>query len=331
VSAAIKRREFITLLGGAVAWPLTARAQQTALPVIGFLHAGAPEANANNVQAFRKGLGETGHFEGGNVSIDFQWAYGDLARYKELAAELVRRRVAVIVTPLGTAAALAAKAATTTIPIVFSSGTDPVQVGLVPSLNRPGGNLTGVNYMQSELGAKRLGLLHEMVPLASRIALLVNPTNSVAAEATIKDVGTAAVAIGRKVEVVKAATAPEIEAAFGKIVPNRVDALVVAPDPLFFDRAVLIAMLAARHALPAIYGPREFVDAGGLMSYGASNKERYRHVGVYAGRILRGEKPADMPIIQPTKFELVLSLPTARMIGIAVPPSLLAQADEVIE
>ena len=243
----------------------------------------------------------------------------------------MRRQVAVIVTPLGTAAALAAKAATTTIPIVFSSGTDPVQVGLVPSLKRPGGNLTGVNYMQSELGAKRLGLLHEMVPLASRFALLVNPTNLVAAEATIKEVGTAAVAIGRQVDVVKAATAPEIEAAFGKIAPNRVDALVVAPDPLFFDRAVLIAMLAARYALPAIYGPREFVDAGGLMSYGASNKERYRQVGIYAGRILKGEKPADMPIIQPTKFELVLSLPTARMIGIAVPPSLLAQADEVIE
>ena len=301
------------------------------MPVIGFLHAGAPEANANNVRAFRNGLGETGHVEGSNVSIDFQWAYGDLARYKELAAELVRRQVAVIVTPLGTTAALAAKAATTTIPIVFSSGTDPVQVGLVPSLKRPGGNLTGVNYMQSELGAKRLGLLHEMVPLASRFALLVNPTNSVAAEAAIKDVGTAAVAIGRQVDVVKVATAPEIEAAFGKIAPNRVDALVVAPDPLFFDRVVLIAMLAARHALPAIYGPREFVDAGGLMSYGASNKERYRQVGIYAGRILRGEKPADMPIIQPTKFELVLSLPTARMIGIAVPPSLLAQADEVIE
>src|SRR5262245_59518035 len=312
----MRRREFITLLGGAAAagaLPFAASAQQAAMPVIGFLHAGAPEANANNVQAFRKGLGETGHFEGGNVSIDFQWAYGDLARYKELAAELVRRQVALIVTPLGTAAALAAKAATTTIPIVFSSGTDPVQVGLVPSLKRPGGNLTGVNYMQSELGAKRLGLLHEMVP------------------ARLADVGAAAVAIGRQVDVVRAATAPEIEAAFGKIVPNRVDALVVAPDPLFFDRAVLIAMLAARHALPAIYGPREFVDAGGLMSYGASNKERYRHVGVYAGRILRGEKPADMPIIQPTKFELVLSLPTARMIGIAVPPSLLAQADEVIE
>jgi putative ABC transport system substrate-binding protein len=183
----MRRRKFVTLLGGAAAsWPLAARAQQPTMPVIGFLHAGAPEANASNVQAFRKGLGDTGHFEGGNVSIDFQWAYGDLARYKELAAELVRRQVAVIVTPLGTAAALAAKAATTTIPIVFSSGTDPVQVGLVPSLKRPGGNLTGVNYMQSELGAKRLGLLHEMVPLASRIALLVNPTNSAAAEVPIR-------------------------------------------------------------------------------------------------------------------------------------------------
>jgi putative ABC transport system substrate-binding protein len=191
----MRRRELITLLGGATAaWPIAARAQQAATPVIGFLHAGAPEANANNVRAFRKGLGETGHVEGSNLSIDFQWAYGDLAQYKELAAELVRRQVAVIVTPLGTTAALAAKAATTTIPIVFSSGTDPVQVGLVPSLKRPGGNLTGVNYMQSELGAKRLGLLHEMVPLASRFALLVNPSNSVAAEATIKDVGTAAVA-----------------------------------------------------------------------------------------------------------------------------------------
>ena len=205
----MRRREFVALIGGAAAtWPIAARAQQ--LPVIGFLHAGAPEANANNVRAFRKGLGETGHVEGGNVSIDFQWAYGDLARYKELAAELVRRQVAVIVTPLGTTAALAAKAATTTIPIVFSSGTDPVQVGLVPSLKRPGGNLTGVNYMQSELGAKRLGLLHEMVPLASRFALLVNPTNSVAAEAAIKNVGTAAVAIGRQVDVVKVATAPEV-------------------------------------------------------------------------------------------------------------------------
>jgi putative tryptophan/tyrosine transport system substrate-binding protein len=327
----MRRREFITLLGGAAAWPLAARAQQPAIPVVGFLHAGAPEVNANNVRAFRKALGEAGYVEGRNVSIEFRWAYGDLAQYKELAAELVQRQVAIIVTPLGTTAALAAKAATTTIPIVFSSGTDPVQAGLVPSLSRPGGNLTGVNYMQSELGAKRLGLLHEMVPLASRFALLVNPTNSVAAESLTKDVATAAAARGRQVDVVKAATARDIETAFGKIIQNRADALIIAPDPLFFDRIVLIATLAVRHALPAIYGPREFVEAGGLMSYGASNLERYRQIGIYTGRILRGEKPADMPVIQPTKFELVLNLPTARMIGVAVPPSLLAQADEVIE
>ena len=328
----MRRREFITLIGGAAAgWPLTASAQQLAPPVIGFLHAGAPDVNANNVRAFRKGLGEAGYVEGRNVSIEFRWAYGDLARYKELAAELVQRQVAIIVTPLGTTAALAAKAATTTIPIVFSSGTDPVQAGLVLSLSRPGGNLTGVNYMQSELDAKRLGLLHEMVPLASRFALLVNPTNSVAAESTTKDVGTAAAARGRQVDVVKAATARDIETAFGKIIQNRADALIIAPDPLFFDRIVLIVTLAVRHALPAIYGPREFVEAGGLMSYGASNLERYRQIGIYAGRILKGEKPADMPVIQPTKFELVLNLPTARMIGVAVPPSLLAQADEVIE
>jgi putative ABC transport system substrate-binding protein len=328
----LKRREFITLLGGAAAgWPLAARGQQPAMPVVGFLHAGAPEANANNVRAFRRGLGETGYVEGRNVAIEFQWAHGDLARYQELAAELVRRQVAVIVTPLGTAAALAAKAATTTIPIVFSSGTDPVKAGLVPSLSRPGGNLTGVNYMQSELGAKRLGLLHEMVPLASRFALLVNPNNSVAAEGTIKDVEAAAAAIGRHVDVVRAGTQREIETAFAGIVQDRRDALVTAPDPLFFDHRVLLATLAARHALPAIYGPREFVDSGGLMSYGASNMDRYRQVGIYTGRVLKGEKPADMPVIQPTKFELVLNLPTARVIGIAVPAGLLAQADEVIE
>lgn len=327
----IGRRELIAALRGTAAWALAARAQQPGMPVIGFLQAGAPEANANNVRAFRKGLGETGYIEGRNVAIEFHWAYGDLPRYKELAAELVRRQVAVIVTPLSTSAALAAKAATTTIPIVFSSGTDPVKAGLVPSLSRPGGNLTGVNYMQSELGAKRLGLLHEMVPVASRFGLLVNPTNSVAAESTIRDVETAAAAIGRHIDVVRASTQREIEAVSARIVQDRLEALVIAPDPLFFDRRVVLATLAARHALPAIYGPREFVDAGGLMSYGASNMERYRQVGVYTGRVLKGEKPADMPVIQPTKFELVLNLPTARVIGIAVPASLLAQADEVIE
>jgi putative ABC transport system substrate-binding protein len=224
----VRRREFITLLGGAAAWPLTAHAQQPALPVVGFLHAGAPEANANNVRAFRKGLGETGYVEGRNVAIEFHWAHGDLPRYKESAAELVRRQVAVIVTPLGTSQALAAKAATTTIPIVFSSGTDPVKAGLVPSLSRPGGNVTGVNYMQSELGAKRLGLLHEMVPVASRFGLLVNPTNSVAAESTIRDVETAAAAIGRHIDVVRASTQREIEAVFARIVQDRLEALVIA-------------------------------------------------------------------------------------------------------
>ena len=228
----MKRREFITLLGGAVAWPLSARAQQPAMPVIGFLHAGAPEANANNVRALRKGLGETGYIEGRNAAIEFHWAYGDLPRYKELAAELVQRQVAVIVTPLGTSAALAAKAATTTIPIVFSSGTDPVKAGLVPSLSRPGGNLTGVNYMQSELGAKRLGLLHEMVPVASRFGLLVNPTNSVAAESTIRDVETAAAAIGRHIDVVRASTQREIEAVSARIVQDRLEALVIARSAL---------------------------------------------------------------------------------------------------
>jgi ABC-type uncharacterized transport system substrate-binding protein len=328
----LNRRDFVTFLGGgAASWPLLARAQQPAMPVVGFLHAGAPEANANNVRAFRKGLGEIGYVEGRNVAVEFHWAHGDLPRYKELAAELVRRQVAVIVTPLGTSAALAAKAATTTIPIVFSSGTDPVKAGLVPSLSRPGGNLTGVNYMQSELGAKRLGLLHEMVPVASRFGLLVNPTNPVANESTIRDVETAAAAIGRHIDVVRASTQREIEAVFARIVQDRLEALVIAPDPLFFDRRVVLTTLTARHALPAIYGPREFVDAGGLMSYGASNMERYRQVGLYAGRILKGEKPADMPVIQPTKFELVLNLPTARVIGIDVPAGLLAQADEVIE
>jgi putative tryptophan/tyrosine transport system substrate-binding protein len=301
------------------------------MPVIGFLHAGASEANADNVRAFRKGLGEMGYVEGRNVAIEFRWAFGDLAQYKELAAELVRRQVAVIVTPLGTAAALAAKAATAAIPIVFSSGTDPVKAGLVPSLSRPGGNLTGVNFMQSELGAKRLGLLHEIVPSASRVALLVNPANSVSTEGQIKDVETAAAAIGWHFNVIEAATAREIETAFARIVQNRVEAVVVGADPLFFDRLVLIATLAARHALPSITGAREFAHVGGLMSYGASNAERYRLVGIYTGRILKGEKPADMPVVQPTRFELVLNLPTARMIGIAVPPGLLAQADEVIE
>jgi ABC-type uncharacterized transport system substrate-binding protein len=325
----MRRREFIGLLGGAAALPLAARAQQEAMPVIGFLHTASPETTVQVLAAFRKGLSETGFAEGRNVVIEYRWAHGDLTGLAQMAAELARRQVAVIVTPLGAAAALAAKAATTTIPVVFSAGVDPVKAGLVASLSRPGGNVTGINWMQSELVAKRLGLLQEMVPHAARFGLLVNPTNPVAAEGTIKD--TERAAIGRPIDVVKASTPREIETAFAALAQNKAEALVVAPDPLFFDRRVLLATLSARHLLPTIYGPREFVNAGGLMSYGANNQERYRYIGIYTGRILKGEKPADMPVIQPTKLELVINLPTARVIGVAVPPSVLAQADEVIE
>jgi len=328
----MRRREFITLLGGAAAtWPRAARAQRPAMPVIGFLHPGSPEANVSLVASFRKGLGETGYAEGRNVTIEFRWAHGDNGRLAELAADLVLRQVAVIVTPIGTATALAAKAATTTIPIVFSAGTDPVKAGIVPSLRRPGGNVTGVNYMAAELGSKRLGLLHDMAPRAARTALLVNPTNPVVADSVIKDVEGAASAIGRHIEVFKAGTSREIETAFAAIVQNQADALFVGPDPLFIDRRVQLVTLATRHLLPSVYFIREFVEVGGLMSYGASNLARYREVGIYTGRILKGENPADMPVVQPTQFELVINLPTARAIGIAVPPSLLAQADEVIE
>jgi putative tryptophan/tyrosine transport system substrate-binding protein len=327
----VRRREFISLLGGAAAWPLAARAQQPAMPVIGFLHPGVPEANASLVAAFRKGLGETGYAGGRNVAIEFRWALGDNARLPELAGELVRRQVTVIVTPFGTATALAAKAATTTIPIVFAIGTDPVGAGLVASLSRPGGNVTGLNYMLAELGAKRLGLLQEMVPRAARFALLVNPTNPLPAESVIKDVERAASAIGRHIDVFRADTNREIETAFAALMQNRTDALVVGPDPLFIDRRVHLVTLATRHLLPTVYFSREFVEVGGMMSYGASSLARYREIGIYAGRVLKGEKPADLPVAQPTRFELVISLPTARAIGIVIPPSLLAQADEVIE
>jgi putative ABC transport system substrate-binding protein len=326
------RREFITLLGGAVAaWPLAARAQQPAMPVIGFLHPGSPEANVSLVAAFRNGLGETGYSEGRNVAIEFRWAFGDNSRLVELAGDLVRRQVAVIVTPIGTTTALAAKAATTTIPIVFSAGTDPVKAGIVASLRRPGGNVTGVNYMAAELGAKRLGLLHEIAPHATRIALLVNPSNPLPAESVIKDVEAAASVIGRHIDVFKASANREIETAFDALMQSRADALVVGPDPLFIDRRVQVVTLATRHLLPTIYFLRAFVEAGGLISYGASDLTRYREVGIYTGRVLKGEKPADMPVVQPTKFELVINLPTARATGVAVPHSLLAQADEVIE
>jgi putative ABC transport system substrate-binding protein len=331
VASHIGRRKFLASLGSAAAWPLAARTQPPAMPVVGFLHPGFPEANAGLLAAFRKGLAETGYAEGRNVTIEFRWAYGDNSRLPDLAADLVRRQVAVIVTPIGTVTALAAKAATSTIPIVFSAGTDPVKAGIVPSLRRPGGNITGVNYMAAEVGTKRLGLLHELVSGATRIALLVNPANPVPTDSVTKDAEAAARAIGRHIDVFNASTSREIETAFAALVQNRADALVVGPEPFFIDRRVQIVTLATRHVLPTVYFVREFVEIGGLISYGASELSRYREVGVYTGRVLKGEKPADMPVVQPTKFELVINLPTARAIGVVVPPSLLAQADEVIE
>jgi putative tryptophan/tyrosine transport system substrate-binding protein len=328
----VRRRDFITLLGGAAAArPLAARAQQTGIPVIGFLHPGSAEPNASLLAAFRKGLAEAGYKEGKNVAIEFRWAHGENSQLGEMAADLVQRQVAVIVTPIGTVTALAAKKATATIPIIFSAGTDPVKAGIVASLRRPGGNVTGVNYMAAELSAKRLSLLHELMPSAARIALLVNPANPVPAETMAKDTEAAAETIGRHIDVYKAETSHEIEMAFAALVRDKSDALLVGAEPLFIDRRVQIVTLATRYLLPTVHFLREFTEIGGLMSYGASDFGRYREVGIYTGRILNGEKPSDMPVVQPTEFELVINLPTARAIGITVPPSLLAQANEVIE
>ena len=327
----LKRREFISLLGGAAAWPLAAGAQQPKVPVVGFLHPGSAEPNASLLAAFRKGLAEAGYIEGRNVAIEFRWAHGENSRLVEMAADLVQRQVAVIVTPIGTVTALAAKKATATIPIIFSAGTDPVKAGIVASLRRPGGNVTGVNYMAVELSTKRLSLLHELMPSAARTALLVNPANPVPAETIAKDTEAAAETIGRHIDVYKAETSREIEMAFAALVRDKADAFLVGADPFFVDRRVQIVTLATRYLLPTVHFQREFAEIGGLMSYGASNFGRYREVGIYTGRILNGEKPADMPVVQPTEFELVINLSTARAIGVTVPPSLLAQANEAIE
>jgi putative ABC transport system substrate-binding protein len=327
----MRRREFVTLLGGsAAAWPLAAHAQQPAMPVIGFLFGGSPEASANFVAAFRNGLGEAGYVEGQNVAIEYLWTHNDNDRLSELAADLVRRRVAVIVTPNLIAAALAAKAATATIPIVFGGGFDPVQAGLVASLNQPGGNVTGISFMSVETGGKRLGLLHELLPGAARFAMLVNPTNP-NAEPNITEARAAASVIGRQIEVLAASTNRDIDTAFGSLVQKQADALLVSPEPLFTTRRVQLVTLAARHAVPTIYYIREFAEIGGLMSYGPNVADQYRQVGVYSGRILKGEKPGDLPILRPTKFEFVINLQTAKTLGLEVSPMLLARADEVIE
>ena len=330
MTAKMKRRDFITLLGGAAAWPLAARAQQAAMPVIGFLWPGSPERMEALIAAFRKGLSETGYEEGRNVAIEYRFATNQYDRLPELAADLVRRRVAVLATPGTMIAAVAAKAATTTIPVVFSTSADPVEVGLVDSINRPGGNVTGVSYMNSELAAKRLGLLHELLPAATRFAVLVNPDGA-STPSMVAQLEAAASVIGRQIEVLTARNNREIDSAFAGFVQKRTDGLLVSPEPVFFDRLVQILTLATRHAVAAIYPARFWADAGGLMSYGSSFTDQFHQAGIYTGRVLKGEKPADMPILRATKFEFVINLQTARIFGLDVPPTLLARADEVIE
>jgi putative tryptophan/tyrosine transport system substrate-binding protein len=325
----MRRREFITLLGGAAAaWPLAARAQQAAMPVIGFLNYTSPDAFAGRLGGFRQGLKDTGYVEGENVAIEYRWADNQTDRLPALAAELVRRRVAVIVG--NTPAAFAAKAATTTIPIVFIVAEDPVRLGLVASLARPGGNLTGVNFFTGELVAKRLELLRELVPRAARVAVLVNPAGP-DAETTLKDVEPAARAIGLQIPVLNASTSREINAAFATFVRERPDALFVGGDPFFSSRRVQLVHLATLHKVPAIFSNRDYVEAGGLMSYGSNVTDAWRQLGTYAGRILKGAKPADLPVVQASKFQLVINVESARMLGLTVPDKLLAAADEVIE
>ena len=328
----MKRREFITLFGGAATtWPLAAPAQQPALPVIGWLSAVSPAAAPNLVgRGFRQGLKDAGYVEGDNVTIEYRSAENEPDRLPALAAELVRRQVAVIAAPTGPAAAFAAKAATSTIPIVFLAGEDPAGLGLVASLARPGGNLTGINFFTTELAAKRLELLRELVPAARRIAVLVNPAAANAA-ATMREVEPAAHALGMQIQVLEANSSREIDVVFATLVQERSDALFVTTSPFFLSRRLQLAHLATRHAVPAVYALRDYAEVGGLISYGASLTDAMRQVGVYCGRILKGAKPADLPVMQSSKFELVINAQSARTIGITVPPTLLATADEVIE
>jgi putative tryptophan/tyrosine transport system substrate-binding protein len=326
----VRRREFI--VGGAAAWPLVARAQQRALPVIGFVNGGgSADASADRVRAFRKGLGETGYTEGQDVTVEYHWLEGQFDRLPALMADLVRRRVAVIATPSSNAAALAAKAETVTIPIVFGVSQEPVKLGLVASFARPGGNATGINFFNTEVTAKRLALLHELVPKAVRVAVLVNPANATNAETNLREVQEAARVIGLQTQVLNASTSREIDVAFASLARDRPDALFVGGDGFFTGRRVQIVSLAARDRVPAAYGNSDIVAVGGLMSYGTNNAEMFRQVGVYTGNILKGAKPADLPVVQSTKFEFVINLQTARLLGLTIPETLLATADEVIQ
>jgi putative ABC transport system substrate-binding protein len=328
----IARRKFLATLGGAAAtWPVAARAQQSAMPVIGFLASRSAQASVKNLEAFRKGLSETGYVEGRNVTIEFRWAGGREDRMPELVADLIQRRVAVIAAPASTAGALAAKAATSSIPIVFGTGSDPVALGLVASLNRPGGNATGVKTLNVELTAKRLGVLRELAPQATRFVALVNP-NTVMTDAIVKDVHASVPTLGFPVEILYAGNSDrDIEAAFTNLSQKPGAALLVTINSFFFNRRALIVALATRHALPTVYYSREFAEVGGLISYGTNFDNIYELIGIYTGRILKGEKPADLPVVQPTKFEMVINLSTAKALAIDVPPTLLALADEVIE
>jgi putative ABC transport system substrate-binding protein len=330
----MKRREFIALLGGsaaALAWPRAAHAQQPAMPVIGFLGSTSHDANADRLRAFRQGLKDSGYVEGENVAIEYRWADNQIDRLPALAAELVRSKVAVIAAIVGHPSVSAAKAATTTIPIVFISAEDPVKLGFVASLARPGGNLTGINFFNAELTAKRLELLRELVPAALRVAVLVNPASAMSTETTLKDAEPAARALGLQIQILNASTSREINAAFATFMRERPAALFVGGDPFFNSRRIQMVQLAAHHSIPAAYASREYTEAGGLMSYGTSFPDTFRQAGAYTGRILKGAGPADLPVVQASKFELVINAETARMLGLTVPPSLLATADEVIE
>ena len=329
--ADVKRREFITLLGGAAAaWPLAARAQQQPMPVVGFLSSRSPNESASAVAAFRQSLGEAGYIEGKNLAIAFRWAQGQYDRLPALATDLARRQVTAIFATGGNPPAFAAKAATATIPIVFLTGSDPVKFGLVASLNRPGGNITGVTLFTSLLVAKRLELLHELVPTATTIAILVNPNNS-NAEPDTKVAQTAARSLGQQLVVLSASSESDIDAAFATLVRQRANALLVNTDAFFLTRRNQFVRLAARHSVPTIHDLREFTAAGGLVSYGTNLPAAYRQAGTYVGKILNGEQPANLPVIQPTEFDLVINLKTAKALGLEVPPTLLATADEVIE